>query len=98
MNPGHAKPRTWRPSLNLFYDTVQATTEVTHRYKLLYTNGLKLKLLRRPNEDLHRGATLWRWRNNDGTGTLPETAFTSYFLRKVSWVIGESSLAFSTFV
>jgi len=40
-----------------------------------------------------------RWRNNDGTWTLLETAFTSYFLRKVSWfLLGKSYLAIFTFV
>ena len=43
-------------------------------------------------------AALRRWRNNGGTWTLLETAFTSYFLRKISWVIGKSFLAVSTFV
>jgi len=46
-------------------------------------------------------AALWCWRNNDGTcttWTLLETAFTSYFLRKVPWVTGKSCLAFPTFV
>jgi len=42
--------------------------------------------------------TLWRWRNDDGGWTLLETAFTSYFLRNVSWVIGKSFLTVSTFV
>jgi len=43
------------------------------------SGGLKLKLLRRPNEDLESNprATLWRWRNNGGTWGLQETAFTS---------------------
>jgi len=31
-------------------------------------------------------AALWRWRNNGCTWSLLETAFKSYFLRKVSWV------------
>jgi len=33
--------------------------------------GLKLKLLRVPHEDLHGNprAALWRWRNNCGTWT-----------------------------
>jgi len=62
--------------------------------------SLKLKLLRGPNEDLQSNprAAFWRWRNNVGAWTLLETAFTSYVLRKVSWVIGKSSLAVSTFV
>jgi len=41
---------------------------------------------------------LWRWCNNGCTWTLLETAFTSYFLRKVTWVIGKSFLSVSTFV
>ena len=41
-------------------------------------------------------AALWDWRNIGGTWTLLETAFTSYFLRKVSRAI--SFLAVSTFV
>jgi len=36
------------------------------------------------------------WRNNGRAWTLPETAFTSYFLRKVLWVIGKSFVAVST--
>jgi len=32
----------------------------------------------------NRRAALWRWRNNSGTWTLQETAFTLYFLRNVS--------------
>jgi len=42
----------------------------------------------RPNEDLRSNprAALWRWRNNGGTCTLLETAFSSCFLQKVSWV------------
>jgi len=43
-------------------------------------------------------AALWRWRNNCGTWTLPETALTSYFLRKVSWVVGKSFLTFTAFI
>jgi len=31
----------------------------------------------------HQRVALWRWRNNGGTWNLLETAFTSYFLRKV---------------
>jgi len=37
--------------------------------------------------------TLWRWCNNGGTWTLLEAVFTSYFLQKVSWIIGKSFLA-----
>ena len=61
---------------------------------------LKLKLLRGPNEDLQSNprAALWRWRNNGATCTLLEAAFKSYFLEKVSWVIGNSFQAFSKFV
>ena len=33
---------------------------------------------------------LWRWRNNGGTWTLLETAFTSYFLSKVSYEFKEN--------
>jgi len=43
-------------------------------------------------------AALWRWRNSGRTWTFLETAFTSYFLQKVSWVVGKSLLAISTFV
>ena len=32
------------------------------------------------------------WRDNGGTWTLLETAFTSYFQRKVSWVIGRATI------
>jgi len=34
----------------------------------------------------------------DATITVPELNFTSYFLRKVSWIIGKSFLAVSMFV
>jgi len=34
----------------------------------------------------------WRWRINGGIWTLLETVFTSYFLRKVSWVIGRATI------
>ena len=56
--------------------------------------GLKLKLHRGPNEVLwgNPRAALWRWRKNGGTWTLLETGFTSYFLRKIWWVIGKSFL------
>ena len=43
-------------------------------------------------------AVLWHWHNNGGTWTLLETGFTSYFLQNVSWLIGKSFLAGSTFV
>jgi len=43
-------------------------------------------------------AALWRWRNNGSIWTLLESAFTSHFLRMVSWVIGTSFLCVSTFV
>ena len=50
------------------------------------TQGLKLKLLREAIVDNQSNlrAALWRWRNNGGTWSLPETAFASYFLRKLS--------------
>jgi len=65
-----------------------------------YTRGLKLKFLWGPNEDAWSNlrATLWRWRNNGGTWTSLKTVFASYFLRKVSCVIGNSFLAVTTFV
>jgi len=43
-------------------------------------------------------AALWRWRKKGGTWTLLETAFTSFFLWMVPWVIGNLSLARYTFV
>jgi len=43
-------------------------------------------------------AAISRWRNNGGAWTLLETAFTSYFLRVVSWISGRSFLAISTYV
>jgi len=44
------------------------------------------KVIQGPRCDYPR-TVLWRWRNNGGTCTLLEAAFTSYFLRTVSWVI-----------
>jgi len=55
------------------------------------------KVTRGPHYDYPRVA-LWRWRNNGGTWTFLETVFTSYILRKVSWVTGKSFPAMSTFL
>jgi len=38
-------------------------------------------------------AALWCWHKNGSTWTLLETAFTSDFLGKVSWLTGKSILA-----
>jgi len=56
--------------------------------------GLKLKLLQGPNEGLWSNlrAGLWCWNKNGGTWTLLETAFTSYFLRKIWQATGKSFL------
>jgi len=65
---------------------------------MLYTRGLKLKLLRGPNENYkvtsgphydYPKAVLWPWCNNCSTWTFLKTAFTSYFLREALWVIGK---------
>jgi len=50
-----------------------------------------------PHYDNLRNA-LWWWRNKSRTSTLQETAFMSYFLRKVWWVIDKPFLAVSTIV
>jgi len=71
-----------------------------HEFKNAPFQGPQTKIAPRASEDLQSKpmAGLWRWRNNGGTRTLLETAFTCYFLRKVSWVIGKSFLAVFTFV
>jgi len=52
---------------------------------------------RGPNYD-DLGPYLSRWQKNGGTWTSLETVFPSYFVRKISRVIGNSFLVVSTFV
>jgi len=95
--------------LSNFIGILRETQSLGHKqyFTALYPRGVKRKLLLRPNEVLqsnprgHCGypkVALRRWRNNGGTVTFLETAFTSYFLWKVSWDIGKSFLTVSTFV
>jgi len=85
-------------SQNTAYTRFTTTIEV--HQNLALPQGSQTQIVPRVKWGLKSNprAALWRWRNNGSVWTLLETAFTSYFLRKLSWVIGKLFLAAFTFV
>ena len=92
-----------------YWECLLPSSDLMHgiTWALCVGQGLQLILLWGPNEDLWNNlglyfdypwGALWCWRNNIGTWTLLETAFTPYFLQKVSWVIGKSFQVVCTFI